>query len=277
MQAHPVESERATPHSAAPLAAATQTVPTQRTEQAAEPEKMAPMPAVAPTPKQDMAVQEVEPVPFKEPLPAEPARDPWPLEQEAAQHVPEPEPAPSDDLRPVTAAVTVPAAPTIVPSPEPAAPAPDEASGSNRALQDPTQPGHPDHALYQQIREGVEALDAKHGRSFDEVSERMTASLLVLAKDNDLERVDHVLVSNATREHPAGHTLFVVQGEPSNPAHQRAAMPTEMAAQTSVEESLQQFDAVSREAHQRALANQMDQQLEDQRVQHEIQIRAANM
>ncbi|MDT3555523.1 hypothetical protein ROV95_05100 [Stenotrophomonas maltophilia group sp. msm1] len=276
MQAHPVESERATPHSAAPLAAATQTVPTQRTEQAAEPEKMAPMPAVAPTPKQDMVVQESEPLPFKEPLPAEPSRDPWPLEQEAAQHVPEPEPAPSDDFRPVTAAVTVPAAPTIVPSPEPAAPAPDEASGSNRALQDPTQPGHPDHALYQQIREGVEALDAKHGRSFDEVSERMTASLLVLAKDNDLERVDHVLVSNATHEHPAGHTLFVVQGEPSNPAHQRAAMPTELAAQTSVEESLQQFDSVSREAHQRALANQMDQQLEDQRVQHDIQIRAAS-
>ncbi len=279
MQAPPAESERATPQSAAPLAAATQTVPTQRTEQAAEPEKMAPVPAVAPTPKQDMAVQESEPVSFKEPLPAEPARDPWPLEQEAAQHVPEPEPAPLDDLQPVTAAVTVPAEPTIAPSPEPAAPAPapDEASTPNRALQDPTQPGHPDHALYQQIREGVEALDAKHGRSFDEVSERMTASLLVLAKDNDLERVDHVLVSNATREHPAGHTLFVVQGEPSNPAHQRAAMPTELAAQIPVEESLQQFDSVSREAHQRALANQMDQQLEDQRVQHDIQIRAASM
>ncbi|SNY64833.1 XVIPCD domain-containing protein [Stenotrophomonas sp. CC120223-11] len=276
MQAHPAAPERAMPHAAAPLAAATQTVPTQRTEQASEPERMAPVPAVAPTPKQDMAVQEVESVPFKEPLPAEPARDPWPLEQEAAQHVPEPEPAPLDDLKPVTAAVPVPAEPTIAPSPEPAAPAPDEASAPNLALQDPTQPGHPDHALYQQIREGVEALDAKHGRSFDEVSERMTASLLVLAKDNDLERVDHVLVSNATHEHPAGHTLFVVQGEPSNPAHQRAAMPTELAAQTSVEESLQQFDSVSREAHQRALANQMDQQLEDQRVQHDIQIRAAS-
>lgn len=276
MQAHPAAPERAIPHVAAPLDAATQAMPTQRTEQASEPEQMAPVPAVAPTPKQDMAVQEVEPVPFKEPLPAEPARDPWPLEQEAAQHVPEPEPALSDDLQPVTAAVTVSAEPTIAPSPEPAAPAPDEASAPNLALQDPTQPGHPDHALYQQIREGVEALDAKHGRSFDEVSERMTASLLVLAKDNDLERVDHVLVSNATREHPAGHTLFVVQGEPSNPAHQRVAMPTELAAQTSVEESLQQFDSVSREAHQRALANQMDQQLEDQRVQHDIQIRAAS-
>lgn len=275
-QAPTAAPERATPHAATPLAAATQTVPTQRTEQTSEPERMAPVPAVAPTPKQDIAVQEVEPVPFKEPLPAEPARDPWLLEQEAAQHVPEPEPAPLDDLQPVTAAITVPAEPTTAPGPEPAAPAPDEASGPNRALQDPTQPGHPDHALYQQIREGVEALDAKHGRSFDEVSERMTASLLVLAKDNDLERVDHVLVSNATSEHPAGHTLFVVQGEPSNPAHQRAAMPTELAAQTSVEESLQQFDSVSREAHQRALANQMDQQLEDQRVQHDIQIRAAS-
>ncbi|WP_258014567.1 XVIPCD domain-containing protein [Stenotrophomonas maltophilia] len=276
-QAPTAAPERATPHAATPLAAATQTVPTQRTEQASEPERMAPVPAVAPTPKQNMAVQEVEPVPFKEPLPAEPARDPWPVEQEAAQHVPEPEPAPLDDLQPVTTAVPVPAEPTTPPSPEPAVPGPDEASTANRALQDPTQPDHPDHALYQQIREGVEALDAKHGRSFDEVSERMTASLLVLAKDNDLERVDHVLVSNATREHPAGHTLFVVQGEPSNPAHQRAAMPTELAAQTSVEESLQQFDSVSREAHQRALANQMDQQLEDQRVQHDIQIRAASM
>lgn len=276
MHPHPAAPERATQHAAAPLDAATQAMPTQRTEQVPEPERMAAVPAVAPTPKQDMAVQEVEPVPFKEPLPAEPARDPWPLEQEAAQAVPEPEPAPLDDLQPVTAAVPVPAEPTIAASPEPAAPAPDEASAPNRALQDPTQPGHPDHALYQQIREGVEALDAKHGRSFDEVSERMTASLLVLAKDSDLERVDHVLVSNATSEHPAGHTLFVVQGEPSNPAHQRAAMPTELAAQTSVEESLQQFDSVSREAHQRALANQMDQQLEDQRVQHDIQIRAAS-
>ena len=140
----------------------------------------------------------------------------------------------------------------------------------------PAQPGHPDHALYQQVRQGIEALDAKHGRNFDHTSERMVASLTVLAKDNDLERVDHVLVSKATAEHPAGHALFLVQGEPADPAHHRASMPTEAAAQTSVEESAQQFDVVSREAQQRAVANQMEQQLEDQRVQHEIQIRAAS-
>lgn len=140
----------------------------------------------------------------------------------------------------------------------------------------PAQPGHPDHALYQQVRQGIDALDAKHGRNFDHTSERMVASLTVLAKDNGLERVDHVLVSKATAEHPAGHALFLVQGEPADPAHHRASMPTEVAAQTSVEESAQQLDVVSREAQQRALANQMEQQLEDQRVQHEIQIRAAS-
>ena len=139
------------------------------------------------------------------------------------------------------------------------------------------QPGHPDHALYQQIRKGVEELDAKHGRSFDATSERITASLLVLAKENDLSHVDHVLVSNATAAHPAGHNLFVVQGEVSDPAHLRASIPTAEPAQTPVEESLLQFDSVSREAQQRALANQQEQLLQDERAQQDIQVRAASM
>ncbi|MFB5854325.1 zeta toxin family protein [Stenotrophomonas maltophilia] len=187
-----------------------------------------------------------------------------PLTTDAAPRVSEHEPPYAPP--PVEAPATPPSSATAQQEPE-APPAP--------LL--PTQPEHPDHALYQQVRERVATLDAKHGRTFDEASERMTASLLVLAKDNDLNRVDHVLLSNATADKPAGHTLFVVQGEPSDPAHQRAAMPTELAAQTTVEESMQQFDAVSREAHQRAIANQLEQQLEDQRVQQDIQIRAASM
>lgn len=156
--------------------------------------------------------------------------------------------------------------------PEHVAPQPAALAESN-----PMQPGHPDHALYQQIREGVADLDAMHGRSFDATSERMTASLLVLAKDNDLSHIDHVLVSNATATHPAGHTLFVVQGETNDPAHLRASMPTAEAAQTPVEESLLQFDSVSREAQQRALANQQEQLLQDERAQQDIQVRAASM
>ena len=142
--------------------------------------------------------------------------------------------------------------------------------------QDPTQREHPDFPLYQQVRQGVAALDEKHGRSFDEVSERMSASLLVLAKDNDLSRVDHVLLSNATERNPAGHMLYVVQGEPSDPAHLRASMPTEQAAMTAVADSMQQFAVASEHAEQRAVA-QHQQQAETERTQQETQAAVQRM
>lgn len=147
-------------------------------------------------------------------------------------------------------------------------------------LQDPITPmqmAHPDHGLYQQVREGVAALDAMHGRTFDATSERMTASLVVLAKDAGLDQVDHVLLSNATTALPAAHNVFVVQGEPGDPAHHRAAMPTAQAAQTSVEESMQQFGVVSQEQQQRIQARQLEQQLHDEREQQGIQARAMSM
>ncbi|MBA0342425.1 hypothetical protein D7U87_17175 [Stenotrophomonas maltophilia] len=102
-------------------------------------------------------------------------------------------------------------------------------------------PNHPDYGLNQQIRQGVAALDAQHGRPFDQTSERLTASLTVLAREQGLQQVDHVLVSNATAQHPAGHNVFVVQGDPANPAHLRAMMPTAVAVQTPVEQSMQKL------------------------------------
>jgi len=127
------------------------------------------------------------------------------------------------------------------------------------------------------VRDGVAGLDARHGRSFDATSERMTASLLVLAKDNGLDRVDHVLLSNATAHEQAGHTLFVVQGEPGDPVHQRASMPTVQAAQTPVDESMQQLEVVSREQDQRAQVQQREQQMHDERMQQENHGRALSM
>lgn len=102
-------------------------------------------------------------------------------------------------------------------------------------------PNHPEYGLNQQIRQGVAALDAQHGRPFDQTSERLTASLTVLAREQGLQQVDHVLVSNATAQHPAGHNVFVVQGDPANPAHLRAMMPTAVAVQTPVEQSMQKL------------------------------------
>ena len=96
-------------------------------------------------------------------------------------------------------------------------------------------------SLHDQVRQGVAALDAQHGRPFDQTSERLTASLTVLAREQGLQQVDHVLVSNATAQQPAGHNVFVVQGDPANPAHLRAMIPTAVAAQTPVEQSMQKL------------------------------------
>jgi len=141
----------------------------------------------------------------------------------------------------------------------------------------PQMPGHPDHPLYEQIRDGVAALDAKHGRSFDAISERMSASLLVLAKDSDLSRVDHVVLSNATAQTPAGHTVFLVQGELNDPSHARASMPTAQAVQTPVEQSLQQYESVSQEAQPRAVSRELEQQSQEDRTQQDARGRAASM
>lgn len=141
----------------------------------------------------------------------------------------------------------------------------------------PLQPQHPDHALYQQICQQVTELDAAHGRSFDETSERLTGSLLVLAKSNGLERVDHVVLSGATADQRAGYSVFVVQGELDNPGHLRAGMPTQQAVQTPFEESLQQFDVVAQEQQERAKQVALQQDAEDQRVQQEMQVAAASM
>ncbi len=141
----------------------------------------------------------------------------------------------------------------------------------------PAHPDHPDNRLYEQIREGVAELDAQHGRTPDAMSERLTGSLLVLAKDNGLDRVDHVVLSQATADARSGQNVFVVQGEMGDPAQLRAGMSTQQAVTTPLEESMQQFDAVAEERQTRAQQQALQQQDEDQRVQHEMQMTAASM
>ncbi|WP_256643497.1 XVIPCD domain-containing protein [Stenotrophomonas sp. 9(2022)] len=125
-------------------------------------------------------------------------------------------------------------------------------------------PDHPQYSLHQQIRQGVADLDEKHGRAFDTTSENMTASLTVKAREQGLERADHVVVSNATAQHPAGHNIFVVQGDPANPAHLRAMLPTAEAAQTPAEQSLQKLGIAPQ---QPAMGLQPEQQAREQEQQ----------
>lgn len=73
-------------------------------------------------------------------------------------------------------------------------------------------PNAADRALHEQIRDKVAALDAANGRSFDATSERLSASLLVVARENGLDRVDHVVLSRQTADAAAAQNIFVVRG-----------------------------------------------------------------
>ncbi|MBB4130089.1 hypothetical protein GGR61_002929 [Xanthomonas arboricola] len=109
----------------------------------------------------------------------------------------------------------------------------------------PSDPGHADHPLYQQIRDGVQKLDAQHDREWDASSQRMTASLLALAKEEGLSRVDHVVLNNPTAQLAGSEKVFVVQGALNDPAHQRAHMPTVDAVQAPESQSFDRLQAIN--------------------------------
>ena len=109
---------------------------------------------------------------------------------------------------------------------------------------DPTRPGHPDHAMYGQIREGVYALDASLGRTPDAASDRLAASLLVQSRQQGLSRVDYVLRSVQTSDRGAGENIFAVQGAPADPGHLRTHVDARAALDVPVEESFRQLEAL---------------------------------
>lgn len=119
-------------------------------------------------------------------------------------------------------------------------------------------PGHREYTLLQQVREGVAAIDASAGRTHDENSERLVASVMALARRNQLERADHVLLSAQTADAAAGRNVFVVQGGMTDPAHLRVSMPTDIAVQTPVAQSLQQIEAASLDRQPAAVQRQQD-------------------
>jgi hypothetical protein len=139
-----------------------------------------------------------------------------------------------------------------------------QTQGAERVSADPAQPGHPDHALQQQIRAGVQRLDGEHGRSWDETSERLNASLLVLAKEKGLTQVDHVLLSERNEHVQKGENIFLVQGGLSDPAHRVADMKTQDAigmSQAQSHERLEQLNQQhSQERSQQVGVEQQQQQ-----------------
>jgi len=129
---------------------------------------------------------------------------------------------------------------------------------------DPREPGHARHALYQQCAAGVRDVEAGLGKPWDAQSECVTASLTTLAAGADLQRVDQVLMGRGAAAGQEGPNLFVVQGDPADPAHLRAQMPLAQALATPVEQSFQQL-AVNDQHQAQSQQREQEQQLQQAR------------
>jgi hypothetical protein len=108
---------------------------------------------------------------------------------------------------------------------------------------DPRLPSHRDHPLQQQISQGLQAMGGRYARHADDYS----LVMLREAKAAGLTRVDQVVASNPTGGRAAGETLFLVQGNLTDPAAQRVGVNAAEVAETGVEASLRQLHGQSQE------------------------------
>jgi hypothetical protein len=99
--------------------------------------------------------------------------------------------------------------------------------------------------LLQQAESAVVKLEQGLGRDYDGNSAKLAASAAYLAKENALSCIDHVVLSQDSRDVRAGENLFVVQGALNDPAHLRAHMRTEDALRKPVEETLAQLQSLN--------------------------------
>ncbi|WNV15241.1 XVIPCD domain-containing protein [Stenotrophomonas maltophilia] len=126
----------------------------------------------------------------------------------------------------------------------------DDSLSLQRATFSVAELGNADRSLYMQIRAGVERLDAESGKQWDESSQRMSASLLVLAKEQGLSRVDHVVLNNPTESLARGEKVFIVEGAMDDPAQRRGTMSTMDALRAPEAESLHRAEALAADLEQ---------------------------
>ena len=116
------------------------------------------------------------------------------------------------------------------------------------ARSSPAERHHPDHALLERIRDGVRELDQQAGKPWDERSERLSASLLVLAGEKGFTANEDVRVAfnQPTSTLRAGEFVHVfrIASHSPDPAANRAHMTTAQALAAPTEESYRQLDAL---------------------------------
>ncbi len=131
----------------------------------------------------------------------------------------------------------------------------------------PADPDHPDHALLEKMRGLVRGLNERTGKPWDESSERMSASALVMAKEMRFtERDELQLLPNLPSEkYAAGELLHLAGTGPTvsvDPAANRTWMTAADAVAKPVEDRYQQAQDVAQQQElerQQALARGPDE------------------
>ncbi|MBT2748078.1 MULTISPECIES: XVIPCD domain-containing protein [unclassified Lysobacter] len=113
---------------------------------------------------------------------------------------------------------------------------------------DPNDSDHRDHALLEKVRGAVRELDRQVGKSWDEGSERMSASLLTLAAEQRFSAHDDIraMFNQPAAGLAAGDVVHVYRvGHPSSdPAAHHAHMRTAEAVSMPAEERYRQTDSI---------------------------------
>lgn len=100
-------------------------------------------------------------------------------------------------------------------------------------------PAHPDHKLFGQAQAGVHLLDAKVGRTPDQKSDQLAAALVVAARTNGINRIDHVVLSTDASK------VFAVEGALDSALKRIASIPTVEALSTPIALSTQAWQQAS--------------------------------
>jgi hypothetical protein len=125
------------------------------------------------------------------------------------------------------------------------APAQFASAADSAATFDPTHPGHPQHAIHQQAVAAVQALNDQLKLPWSAESDALAASAtLMAARDPLIQRIDHVVLSEATAGRAAGQTVFVVQGELDRMPNFTAYMDTQAATRTPAGDSFRELDTL---------------------------------
>lgn len=115
---------------------------------------------------------------------------------------------------------------------------------------------HPAHGMFQQAHQGVQRIDAEHGRASGPHTTMIAGSLTAAAVTAGMSSIDHVALNADASK------AYAMQGDTNSPFKQHAEVDVVQAAQTPLAQS--SADAMQQQGKQAEVAQQSQQQSQAQ-------------